>query len=75
MNESETIHVWFGLSPLWMSTIILVATYVAIMTERMNRAVIALLAGGLRRLDRAGEPAHGRDQGHRLEHHRPARPG
>jgi Na+/H+ antiporter NhaD/arsenite permease-like protein len=36
-------QVWFGLSPLWVSTIVLVIVYAAIMTERLNRAIIALL--------------------------------
>jgi Na+/H+ antiporter NhaD/arsenite permease-like protein len=44
--HAEGMHVWFGLNPLWVSTAILIATYVAIMTERMNRAVIALIAAG-----------------------------
>src|SRR5690242_3256609 len=43
MNGSETPQVWFGLSPLWVSTVFLLVVYLAIMTERMNRAVIALL--------------------------------
>ena len=34
-------HVWFGLSPMWVATAILVATYVAVMTERVNRAIVA----------------------------------
>jgi Na+/H+ antiporter NhaD/arsenite permease-like protein len=36
-------HVIFGWSPLWVSTIILVITYSVIMSERLNRSVIALL--------------------------------
>jgi Na+/H+ antiporter NhaD/arsenite permease-like protein len=40
-------HVLFGMSPLWVSTILLVATYVLIVTERMNRSIIALLGAGL----------------------------
>jgi Na+/H+ antiporter NhaD/arsenite permease-like protein len=36
-------HVIFGWSPLWVSTIILVITYGVIMSERLNRSVIALL--------------------------------
>jgi Na+/H+ antiporter NhaD/arsenite permease-like protein len=36
-------HVIFGWSPLWVSTIILVITYGIIMSERLNRSVIALL--------------------------------
>jgi Na+/H+ antiporter NhaD/arsenite permease-like protein len=34
-------------SPLWISTGLLVATYAAIMTERVNRAVVALIGAGL----------------------------
>jgi len=34
-------------SPLWISTAILVATYAAIMTERVNRAIVALIGAGL----------------------------
>jgi Na+/H+ antiporter NhaD/arsenite permease-like protein len=45
--HGNDVHVWFGLSPLWVSAVLLLATYVAIMTERMNRAVIALLAAGI----------------------------
>ena len=36
-------QIWFGMSPLWVSTIVLVIVYAAIMSERLNRAVIALL--------------------------------
>jgi Na+/H+ antiporter NhaD/arsenite permease-like protein len=36
----------FGLDPLLLSTGILIATYAAIMTERVNRAVVALLGAG-----------------------------
>jgi Na+/H+ antiporter NhaD/arsenite permease-like protein len=40
-------HVPFGLDPLWTSTILLIATYAAIMSEKLNRAIVALLGGGL----------------------------
>ena len=40
-------HLWFGWNPLWVSTTVLVATYVAIMSERLNRAIVALLGAGL----------------------------
>lgn len=33
----------FGLDPLWISTAVLIATYAAIMSERLNRAIVALL--------------------------------
>ncbi|GAB2177884.1 ArsB/NhaD family transporter [Dongia sp. agr-C8] len=40
-------HVLFGLDPLWTSTALLIATYAAIMSEKLNRAIVALLGGGL----------------------------
>jgi Na+/H+ antiporter NhaD/arsenite permease-like protein len=40
-------HVLFGLDPLWASTILLIATYAAIMSEKLNRAIVALLGAGL----------------------------
>jgi Na+/H+ antiporter NhaD/arsenite permease-like protein len=43
----EGTHALFGLNPLWVSGALLVATYAAIMTERLNRAIVALLAAGL----------------------------
>jgi Na+/H+ antiporter NhaD/arsenite permease-like protein len=46
MAETEG-HILFGLDPLWASTILLIATYAAIASERLNRAIVALLAGGL----------------------------
>jgi Na+/H+ antiporter NhaD/arsenite permease-like protein len=36
-------NVYFGLSPMWVSTIILLVTYAIIMSEKINRAVIALI--------------------------------
>ena len=44
MHES---HVIFGLDPMWVSTVLLLGTYAVIMTEKVNRAVVALLAAGL----------------------------
>jgi Na+/H+ antiporter NhaD/arsenite permease-like protein len=46
MPETEN-HILFGLDPLWASTILLIATYAAIMSERLNRAIVALLGAGL----------------------------
>src|SRR5260221_5835131 len=37
----------FGLSPLWVATVLLVLTYVLIITEWLNRSIIALLGGGV----------------------------
>ncbi len=37
----------FGADPFWLSAGILIVTYVVIMTERLNRAVVALLGAGV----------------------------
>src|SRR5258708_7583558 len=37
----------FGLSPIWVATLLLALTYLLIITERLNRSIIALLGGGL----------------------------
>ena len=47
MEEAATGHVLFGLDPLWVSTALLIATYAAIMTEKLNRAIVALVGAGL----------------------------
>ena len=36
----------FGLDPIWVSTALLVATYALISSEKVNRAIAALLGGG-----------------------------
>jgi Na+/H+ antiporter NhaD/arsenite permease-like protein len=35
--------VYFGLNPMWVSTVILLVTYAIIMSEKINRAIIALI--------------------------------
>lgn len=47
MTHMHDAHVIFGLDPLWVSTAILLLTYATIMTEKVNRAVVALLGAGL----------------------------
>lgn len=50
MHGSETQLVTsaiFGLNPMWYAAILFILTYVVIMTERINRAIVALLAAGL----------------------------
>ena len=37
----------FGLSPLWVATTLFVLTYLVIMTDKLNRAILALLGAGL----------------------------
>ncbi|MBF0305592.1 MAG: ArsB/NhaD family transporter [Alphaproteobacteria bacterium] len=40
-------NVLFGLNPMWVATLMLIATYAAIMSEKVNRAIVALLGAGL----------------------------
>jgi Na+/H+ antiporter NhaD/arsenite permease-like protein len=42
-----TPDVLFGLDAMWASTVLLLIVYTIIITERVNRAIIALLGGGL----------------------------
>jgi len=37
----------FGWNPIWVASVLLVLTYVLIITERLNRSIIALLGGGV----------------------------
>ncbi len=37
----------FGWSPLWLAGVLLVGTYAVIITERINRAIVALIGAGL----------------------------
>ena len=39
--------VLFGLNPLWVATILFVGTYAVIMSDKLNRAIVALLGAGL----------------------------
>jgi len=47
MEGAATGHVLFGLDPLWVSTALLIVTYATIMTEKLNRAIVALIGAGL----------------------------
>ncbi|OQW56516.1 MAG: hypothetical protein A4S14_09675 [Proteobacteria bacterium SG_bin9] len=39
-------QVYFGLNPMWTATCVLIITYAVIMTEKVNRAIIAVLGAG-----------------------------
>jgi Na+/H+ antiporter NhaD/arsenite permease-like protein len=43
MTAHAASHVYFGLSPMWVSTCILAITYATIMSEKVNRAIVALI--------------------------------
>ena len=47
MTAQAASHVFFGLNPMWVSTCILAVTYAIIMSEQVNRAIIALIGAGL----------------------------
>ena len=47
-SEQEFVsHVIFGWDPLWVSTILFIVTYVVIVTEKVNRAIVSGLGAGL----------------------------
>ncbi len=37
----------FGLNPLWLATVVMIVTYGVIISERLNRSIIALLGAML----------------------------
>jgi Na+/H+ antiporter NhaD/arsenite permease-like protein len=47
MTTDAASHVYFGLSPMWVSTCILAITYAVIMSEKINRAIIALVGASV----------------------------
>jgi Na+/H+ antiporter NhaD/arsenite permease-like protein len=47
MTAHAASHVYFGLNPMWVSTCILAITYATIMSERCNRAIVALVGAGV----------------------------
>ena len=47
MTAHAASHVFFGLNPMWVSTCVLAATYAVIMSEKVNRAIVALVGAGL----------------------------
>jgi Na+/H+ antiporter NhaD/arsenite permease-like protein len=47
MAAHAVSHVFFGLNPMWVSTCILAVTYATIMSEKVNRAVVALVGAGV----------------------------
>ena len=46
-GHDAAMHVLFGMNPVWIAVTILLVVYAAIMLEQFNRAVLALLGGGL----------------------------
>ena len=47
MTAHAASHVYFGLNPMWVSTCVLAITYATIMSEKVNRAIVALVGAGV----------------------------
>ena len=47
MTAQAVSHVYFGLNAMWVSTAVLAITYATIMSEKINRAVVALVGAGV----------------------------
>ncbi len=47
MDAHAAPSVIFGWDPLWFATAVFAATYILVMTERINRAIVAMLAAGV----------------------------
>jgi Na+/H+ antiporter NhaD/arsenite permease-like protein len=47
VTETAQHAVMFGLDPLWLSTVILIISYVVLLSERVNRTVVALTGAGV----------------------------
>ncbi|MDK9722733.1 MAG: ArsB/NhaD family transporter [Rhodospirillales bacterium] len=46
-ESHEAMSVLFGMNPMWVSSLVLIATYAAIMSEKVNRAIVSLLGAGI----------------------------
>ena len=47
MHRAWRSRVRFGLNPMWVSTFVLAITYATIMSEKINRSIIALVGAGV----------------------------
>jgi Na+/H+ antiporter NhaD/arsenite permease-like protein len=47
MTAHAASHVYFGLNAMWVSTAVLAITYATIMSEKCNRAIVALVGAGV----------------------------
>jgi len=46
-NSELAAHLMFGWDPLWVSSILFIATYAVIVSEKVNRAIVSLLGASL----------------------------
>ncbi len=47
MTDLFIPHIVFGIDPIWFATVLLCVTYAVIIWDRVNRAIIALVAAGI----------------------------
>ncbi len=47
MTDPTVSNVYFGLSPLWVSTALLILTYAVIISEQINRSVVTLVGAAV----------------------------
>ena len=47
MDGHAVSDIYFGLNPMWVSTCVLVVTYAVIITEKINRSIVALIGAAL----------------------------
>ena len=47
MDGAAASHVLFGLNPILVSTLLLAVVYAIVITDKINRSVVALLGAGL----------------------------
>jgi Na+/H+ antiporter NhaD/arsenite permease-like protein len=45
--SADAGHIYWGLNPMWVATCVLLVTYAIVMSEKVNRAIIALIGAGL----------------------------
>jgi Na+/H+ antiporter NhaD/arsenite permease-like protein len=45
--EAAIPHVYFGLNPMWFATCVLAITYAVIMSEKVNRSIVALIGAAI----------------------------
>ena len=47
MVSEHTVETIFGISAVWVAVVVFVATYAVIVSEKINRAIVALMGAGL----------------------------
>ena len=47
MHEQFVPHIFFGLNPMWVSTCLLAITYGVIISEKINRSIVAMVGAGV----------------------------